>query len=891
MEAEVPPTTYQPTIHMIIMKWSALVVVLVAIVFQTGILPISSSAKDSDQLSDKFPCRIVNATFTDCSYLRLRSIPEGIPISTETLLLSHNKLHPISSSSLAGLVNLRYLDMSYNTISKLERDYFTDQAQLQHLFLSHNQINKIPPDAFMSVSKLKTLDLSDQNNGIKKALSMPQYLEPLNMTLETLLLEKIGIDSAKIGGTLKIRLKVFSLARNSITKLNQDDFKALSGARLERLDLSRNAILSIDTKVFNTILGIDTLNFTQALSQNPPPGRIENISTAIGTKVKKLILQSLTLQSITSSMFRGLENSTLEELDLSYNRLTTLTNASFGSYLSHLQILQLHNNLIASISETALTGLTSLKTLALFNNLLTEIDPGSFAHNGHLEDLYLNNNSIKRLSSEGSFRGLISLRTLNLSNNGIIQIFTGEEFQDLHELLSLDISNNFLKSGIITLTGNSFKPLSKLKYLRLKKIHLLDISSPSPFAHLVQLHLLDLSNNNMHGLESDTFVTLKSLETLYLDHNHLNNLWYQPKLKKPVLFLRSLVSLRTLDLSFNGFEAVPTGVFNDLVHLKALHLNNNQLSAVSGHVFDNLKELQFLALNKNLINVVNQTLLSPVMKTLNTLFICGNPFSCGCKQEWFRDWIDDTNIFLGNLSLCQCESPPEWRHKPLLDFNPEVLNCDGKIPLQYWIIIGVGNFVILVLIIALIYNRWKIYYVYLLVKARHHRARKDEYDRLNDYRFDAFISHSSADEDWVKDKLLPELENGENPFKVCHHERDFEPGQEIIDNIIDSVDHSRRTICVISKSYLESNWCTYERRVTMSKLFINYKDVLVLIILEDIPDKKMSKYDLIHRAVKKNTYLKWPGEDGRADEKAVFWQRLKTVLGEDRTPENNEELA
>ncbi len=81
-----------------------------------------------------------------------------------------------------------------------------------------------------------------------------------------------------------------------------------------------------------------------------------------------------------------------------------------------------------------------------------------------------------------------------------------------------------------------------------------------------------------------------------------------------------------------------------------------------------------------------------------------------------------------------------------------------------------------------------------------------------------YISYNVHDELWVMRELLPQLE-GEQGWKLCLHHRDFEPGKPIMDNIVDGIYSSRKTICVISCHYLESEWCSRDIQVASFRLF------------------------------------------------------------------------
>ena len=105
--------------------------------------------------------------------------------------------------------------------------------------------------------------------------------------------------------------------------------------------------------------------------------------------------------------------------------------------------------------------------------------------------------------------------------------------------------------------------------------------------------------------------------------------------------------------------------------------------------------------------------------------------------------------------------------------------------------------------------------LYLFSKpwSRHVFFSRDVVDEVKPY--DAFLSYSHHDADFVEQCLLPGLESPENPddkFKCLIHTRDWNVGEMIPDQILHSVESSRRTIIVLSRNYIEAVWTKLEFR-------------------------------------------------------------------------------
>ena len=61
-----------------------------------------------------------------------------------------------------------------------------------------------------------------------------------------------------------------------------------------------------------------------------------------------------------------------------------------------------------------------------------------------------------------------------------------------------------------------------------------------------------------------------------------------------------------------------------------------------------------------------------------------------------------------------------------------------------------------------------------------------------------------------KDISYQKLENQDTGLKFCVAQRDFLVGKTIIDNIMDTISKSRKTILLVDETFMESEWCQEE---------------------------------------------------------------------------------
>ena len=156
-----------------------------------------------------------------------------------------------------------------------------------------------------------------------------------------------------------------------------------------------------------------------------------------------------------------LQVTTLHTLDLSYNTISILRNASFSNY-TRMSTLALSYNKIKEIEINAFAGLRAMRHLDLNYNKLESFNPEIFSANPVLERVSLQGNPIAFLPADSPILISASISFLDLSDCSLTSVHP-ITFSDLPSLYSLDLSSNLLQ----TISVTAFEELPKLMILKL----------------------------------------------------------------------------------------------------------------------------------------------------------------------------------------------------------------------------------------------------------------------------------------------------------------------------------------------------------------------------------------------------------------------------------------
>ncbi|XP_072046602.1 toll-like receptor 2 type-2 [Amphiura filiformis] len=154
----------------------------------------------------------------------------------------------------------------------------------------------------------------------------------------------------------------------------------------------------------------------------------------------------------------------------------------------------------------------------------------------------------------------------------------------------------------------------------------------------------------------------------------------------------------------------------------------------------------------------------------------------------------------------------------------------------------------------------------------------DEDDHIDDDengipRYDAYVPYHLEDEDWVDGELLRNIEEGDEPFRLCLRRRDIRAGRLLFAEVSLHMQRSRKILVILSPRFVEDNMCYFELNMGHHRVIEENRNAMIFIILEDIPDNKITL--LLRQLYCRVQCIKWPG-DGYGQ--YLFWRRVREEL-------------
>ncbi|KAI7805148.1 hypothetical protein IRJ41_000318 [Triplophysa rosa] len=336
-------------------------------------------------------CRC-ESNVVDCSNLRLKRIPEHIPVSTTEIRLNSNEITSIEATGVfKTLSHLKKINLSNNKISEIEDGAFEGASSVNELHLTANQLDSVHSGIFRGLDGLRMLML--RNNRIS-CIHNNSFTGLHNVRLLSLYDNTLTIISPGAFDTLQ-SLSTLNLLANPFNC--NCKMAWLSGWLRSRKIVTGNprcqqpAFLK-EIPLQDVALPDFRCEEGQEESSCTPPIQCPSDCTCLETVIRcsnkhlsvlpKGIPRNVTELYLDGNLFSIVpqELSTFKNLqlvDLSNNKISSLTSSSFAN-MSQLTTLILSYNALRCIPTLAFAGLRSLRLLSLHGNDISELPDGIF---------------------------------------------------------------------------------------------------------------------------------------------------------------------------------------------------------------------------------------------------------------------------------------------------------------------------------------------------------------------------------------------------------------------------------------------------------------------------------------------------------------------------------
>ena len=798
-----------------------------------------------------------------------------------SLDISNNLMTALPNGSFTHNPHLRSLSLSHNSIAVLEKNSFTGLSQLERLDLSHNALALIEDGALAQLRCLKRLNLGFNLLSVLP-LSIFDHLESLQYLLLT------NNTLVRVPTFKHLRsLLTLDLKNNKIQRLQRNTFSSL--ALLQGISLSGNSLTSVDFATFDFSESLFIIN----LSYNNISSVID--SRRVLSNLAKVSYLRLDYNQLEDISLIGKHFRNLKYLFLDNNHIRTIRRSSLPQLL---KIINLSDNKISKIYANTFKYMKNLEMVTIQRNYpyLSTLPRSSvqiyykreakprFYIGGNLFICDCDMAYLKAWTLARNRIPALKMYHPNFSDMQDVYCVTlydkdATSFRDVpmsHFLCEYKQGRFCTYSCQCCLTTNctcdNTCPVNCSCYqggsLWTDDVYDIINCDNKSFTEIPQdipltaTHLY-LGGNEMQFLQSGKLSLLSKVQYLHLNNSGI--IYIDPGT------FSGMDKLKTLFLDHNSIFKLLNESFNGLYQLEELYLQNNKISYIEENTFIMLINLRFLSLENNFLT----TLSADVFGSLDrapTITLLGNPWSCKChsmaifkqflkqygsfvkrsselKCHWWTDNTSDESNRLqkysANLNLNISQNSPipilQYDYDSICSVNNTVVNFT----VQNIVFVDDGKYittlVILITIIAisltisvLVYWKRKEFQAWIFVRFGLRIVNKNKNINEVGRKYDAFVSYSSKDEHVVVHELAPRLEEGNKPYRLCLHYRDFPVGECIADTIIESIEASKRTLMLISENFLSSEWCRYEFQTAHHHILKENTHRLIMVLLEDI---------------------------------------------------------
>lgn len=648
------------------------------------------------------------------------------------------------------------------------------------------------------------------------------------------------------------------------------------------LDLSTNRIEKIESKSFSSLTNLLELNLTANIISLLEVDAFLGLEHLRILNIRKnfLVYNSI---SFPNSVFKPLKS--LFHLDITSSGVYH-SDQNFEEFsidvISDLKTLEsividiISDRFGQSVFGIGFTSLTHLTKLTA-GSCNIKFDNATFLNVPYLDWISLKNCTMKsyhggtlkhRNFTFLSFEGIMHHSIADWQN--VVYDFDDNLINTL-VLTSSFLLNTFLPDhfyNTLGQTGITHLSLNKNDFIEPEE---LIFDDPIGYSKTLPLSLrdLDFSNNNLLNFN----LIMPELKYLNLENNSLGYFLESEKYSAT-----NTTVLKDINLSFNGIDKLNTSVFHGHPCLEKINLSNNFLTDIHFDI-SHLKSLKIMDLSNNRIQGFEKRTIEHLNKLFDELNLqlnlSNNIIKCSCDNIQFLQWMIKRSVHFSQKNRIKCRYDNETTIL-LATFTKTLLQLEKECG-SYTMLIILMSVALLTVCITVISGlayryRWTLRYIYYMTVSKYRRYKPQNID--HNFSYDAFIAYADEDKSFIVKECIPILEV-QGGMEICIHQRDFLPGEEITNNITNAIHESRKTICIITRSFLDSYYCMFEFNIARMESIYSRggTNILLLVFYDQLRAQDLPLVML--ELVQQDSYLEYPDDE---QGNIVFWDKIKEAI-------------
>ncbi|XP_059162589.1 toll-like receptor 4 [Physella acuta] len=800
----------------------------------------------------------------------------------EVLSLRGNKLSRVFKYMFEGLNRLKNLDLAVNDIESIETDTFDSFPNLTQLDLSRNiklgyTQRSFPPRLFQKLSRLETLFIQhNTQTGTQPypnlALSYLKSLTFLNIDGQTD--HTFGRELSTLQHLTHLEIG----QRQGICRIkNISKFFFENTRHLTSVVFHYCHFIHIDPKSYVYLKNLQSLRIIQTQDYYDLYKALSEIEGLKDTQIRNLSLVSLNrrnnhcrqLQQLHAKYLITLTH--LEELDLTSNNIIVVEDSFAAKLPRSLKRLILRNNKL-TLDVFILSHLLNMRNLEYVDLSFQNLQEVSNNITGSL------NESGSELMSEGWRHTQCPIQN-SYQQTKHIAVDKPDNYPHPYIPLPPNIrvinASYYVSFGLVLLM-NHVSPNSSLRELYFSNSFLIPFSQGTLPPTVT---LADFSDNYCQSLNDFFFGTDNSLEWLKLRNNVLGSAF---KSDFNGTIFSTLYKLKYLDISRNLIEYLPFVFFKGLINLEELIISENKLQILNSS-FSHMRNLRFISLKQNAISWITKDTrdeLDQMAASRNlTLDLTLNPLPCTCEGLPILAWLAQTrvNLYEETSLVCHFENAPTEIIGDLKKRVKSLQRYCASQPIIIVISISAISLIFAIIALALMYKyRWKLRYLKAVTLVKWVGFHPKVINNAG-YKYDAYVLYSDETRNFVLRDWVQELEI-KRGHRLCIEERDFMPGTYAISAIVGAVQHSAKTVPVVTPEFYDGEYTEYGLKMALMEEIFSKRAALHLCLYQPVPQGDMSR-DLLS-IMKRNDFTEFPGEGETTEEALVaFWNQMSAAIG------------